>query len=99
MKAHRVPDERIAEEVAELDALMEHLRGEGTSVIATNRQRFVVFALGARTALEWVRDSRQANPQTPVTFLRMLALALEVPLTPRVRPFRSPVDDSLKGSS
>ena len=66
----RVSDEQLAAEVTELDAILEAEKARGDVHL-----RRVVYALGARTALEWVRNSRNANPMKPTTFLDMLNLA------------------------
>jgi len=77
-KPHRVSDERLAEEVAALDAYLASV---------TLDRRFAMFAMGARTAIEWARDSRRADPMNPMRLLSLTEFALDLP---RVVPFTLP---------
>jgi hypothetical protein len=76
-KPKPVPDERIAEEIAGLDAF---LNGPSSPKLA-------MYALGARHALQWVRDTRQPDPMNPLRMITLTEYALDLP---RVVPFKVP---------
>jgi hypothetical protein len=78
---HRVPDERIAEEIAVLDAYLDRTQADPD-------RRMACMAMGARTALEWIRDSRHADPMNPMRAISLLLCMLD--LEPKVLPFTRP---------
>jgi hypothetical protein len=77
---HRVPDERIAEEIAALDAFLDRTRADPD-------RRMACMAMGARTALEWIRDSRKADPMNPMRAISLLVCAFDLP---KVLDFKLP---------
>lgn len=70
-------DDRI---VAEIDALLAYLD-------AKPDRRLAMYAMGARQALQWVRDNRQPDPMNPARMISLLDYALD---WPRVIPFTIP---------
>jgi hypothetical protein len=79
VKDHRIPDARIADEMAALDAFIDSRRQDGD-------RRLTCMALGARCALEWVRDSKRADPMNPSRAITLLMVAFDIE-SPRVLPF------------
>jgi hypothetical protein len=74
-KPRPVPDERIAAEIAGLDAFLD----------AVTARQLAMYALGARQALQWVRDTRQPDPMNPLRMIALTEFALDLP---RVIPFK-----------
>jgi hypothetical protein len=79
-KPHRIPDERIAAEIAALDTFLDRTGADPD-------RRMACMALGARTALEWIRDSRKADPMNPMRSISLLVCAFDLP---KVLDFKLP---------
>jgi hypothetical protein len=77
---HRVPDARIAEEITALDDYLDRTRNDPD-------RRMACMAMGARTALEWIRDSRKADPMNPMRAISLLVCAFDLP---KVLDFKLP---------
>lgn len=73
-----VHDARIHDEIAGLDAFLDGPAPD---------RRLAMYALGARQALQWVRDTRQPDPMNPLRMLSLTEYALDLP---RVVPFKVP---------
>jgi len=81
-KPKPVADDRIAKEVAGLDTFLD----------GRPARQLAMYALGARHALQWVRDARQPDAMNPLRCISLTEYALDLP---RVLQFqRGDADDT-----
>lgn len=69
---HRIPDDRIAAEIVALDAFLDRTQ-------SWPDRRMPCMAMGARAALEWIRDSRKADPMNPMRAIDLMVCAFDLP--------------------